>query len=335
MSIPVSCKINRLFENNIEKCEWHIKGKIGSGKQATVYKACCDNEEKCNYAVKIYERVREDIFTNEVDIHYRLTELKLAVPIKEAFYCEEHGAYIIMERRDMNVAEYIYKLLEDNLSDNFIRNQIEKLRIDCINLVLNAYDNNIEQSDANILNFLLDKVGNNYTNICMTDFAHAKIFGNGIKPEYNREVKKDDVSQTIDLLIKDYESRKRNLINIKVINENKKKSRVAPSILSQYAEIDKRQKTSYNDNYHPSMSSSYSELNTFDSPVKISSKLSFDSPVKVASKLSFDSPVKSSTSLSFDSPVKSSTSLFNDVPETPKKAVYRAFNNVRGGKKLF
>jgi serine/threonine protein kinase len=167
----------KLFENNPTGCQWQIKEKIGSGQQATVYKVCCDNEEKCDYAVKVYKKVNEEAFHNEVNIHYELTNLGLAVPIMEAFYCDDHGAYIIMKRRQMNAQEYIFKLVDNNVSHDYIMNQIEKLRQDCLNLVLTAYKNRIEQTDANIANFMLDMNGNDYNNIGMIDFAYANKFG--------------------------------------------------------------------------------------------------------------------------------------------------------------
>lgn len=331
----MSCRINKLFENNPTGCQWQIKEKIGSGQQATVYKVCCDNEEKCDYAVKVYKKVNEEAFHNEVNIHYELTNLGLAVPIMEAFYCDDHGAYIIMERRQMNAQEYIFKLVDNNVPHDYIMNQIEKLRKDCLNLVLSAYKNRIEQTDANIANFMLDMNGNDYNNIGMIDFAYANKFGDNIKPEYTREDKINDVNQTINLLITDYNSYKNKRISKEPPAIDKRKSKTVSRIEALKEIPLKRYKTE-----QLSYDNSKYDLAKIDTPVKneiipISSEFRSinNSPYRPTSMaINYNefgsinnSPYKPvSRSINFETPEKKSSSSFiqrlnYDDIETPKK----------------
>jgi serine/threonine protein kinase len=380
MSIPVSCRINRLFENNRSGCEWKIKEEIGAGKQAIVFKVCCNNDIDCDFAVKIYGKhvnrpiPNEDLFNNEINIHYKLNELGLAVPIIEAFYCPDHGAYVIMEKRDMNVEEYILQLLNDGLPDSFIKNKIEQLRKDCISLVLTAYDNNIEQRDSNIGNFLVDRVGNDYKNICMTDFAHTRIFGNKIKPEYSREDKSIDVLQTINLLKDKYE-RERLKMNkpttrfedkINKMPENIRKMRTARSLFDD--STDRKESFAYNtdrigkinlndmelledsQNLMPKKMNLYDDMESLDNisykspmPKKMNFNDQMDSSITNNNyydemvPLDMETPMKLVNNINkYKTPIKS----INKTPETPYKmpiSMTRGYdiNEARANKRLF
>jgi len=208
MSIPMTCRINELFEANPTGCEWHIKNKIGEGQQAKVYSACCNNDEKCNYAVKVYENINEKKFNNEVNIQYNFDHLNIGVPIVEAFYCPDHGAYIIMERLDMTVSEYISKLLDNGYTDDFIMNKIESIRNGCKNIITIARNNSLVHDDANINNFMLNVDGSDYNNLRIIDFANAFKLTNDNDNRYSIDYLLNDLNQTIDLLIKDYKNKR-------------------------------------------------------------------------------------------------------------------------------
>jgi tRNA A-37 threonylcarbamoyl transferase component Bud32 len=208
MSIPMNCRVNELFENRPSGCEWHINNEIGRGQQGIVYSACCNNKKVCDYAAKVYQQIDEDRFQNEVSIHYDLDEIGIAVHIVEAFYCQDHGAYIIMNRLDKTVPQYIMKLLDDGKNDDFIKNKIEQIKNECINMLIIARDNNIVQTDPNINNFMMNMDGDNYTDLYMIDFGLAKRINDNDISRYTDEKIRVDMEMTINLLIKNYEEKR-------------------------------------------------------------------------------------------------------------------------------
>jgi hypothetical protein len=197
-------------------CKW-IKGdKVGSGKQATVYRLCCNDDTDCDYVVKFYEKgsVDEKKFQKEVDMHIAFDKLGLAVPILDAFFCGDHGAYIIMERRQYTIPEYyiyindlINNRLEQKDRGDALNYIVGALKNDLINLLVKAYNNNLLHNDTHLNNFMIN-IGDDtgiYNNVKAIDFAFADKLEGAIDLSFNDKITKE-INMSFELMMKNPES---------------------------------------------------------------------------------------------------------------------------------
>ena len=159
-------------------CDWHYGKfqKLGEGKQAPVYEVCCGIDD-CNYALKFYDtdKISEEKFRQEVYMHTRFEELGLSVPIIEAFYCPEHGGYIIMEHRDKTVEQYICALIKEGISKEKIKEKIEEIHDKIQNMIKLARSYGLYHNDTTLQNIMLNVNKNTleYSDLCLVDFGKS------------------------------------------------------------------------------------------------------------------------------------------------------------------
>lgn len=161
---------------------------IGSGEYASVYQVCLQdnssssNELKCNYVVKVIEKPSNvDIdkwinrIKNEIDIHIEYEKLGLTIPIQQAYYCKEHGAFIIMEKRDISLREYVQKMILKGIPEDFILYQIDIAQDKVIEIVRKAHNNLLTHNDMHSGNIMVNVDNkNNISDIVLIDFGRGK-----------------------------------------------------------------------------------------------------------------------------------------------------------------
>jgi hypothetical protein len=160
------------------ECKWFQKESVGKGAQGEVFKVCCQENTDCDYVVKYYtpDQTTENLFLKEVNAHTEFEELGIAVPIIEAFYCPSHGSYIIMERRQMTIKQFICNLYKKGVPQRIIIDVIDKLNNELLPMLQLAYDNNLLHNDPHLENFMLDPVDEyDYANLTIIDFGKSGI----------------------------------------------------------------------------------------------------------------------------------------------------------------
>ena len=129
-------KFSKCVQNTFNKfnitnstCEnWSELGnEIGRGKEAVVYNICCANN--CNYVVKhilpgSYQTEWENKIAKEIRINYAYPGALKPIDITG---CYEHGLYIIYPKLQFNFFTYLLKMKEIGKSDDFIRQERDKV----------------------------------------------------------------------------------------------------------------------------------------------------------------------------------------------------------------
>jgi serine/threonine protein kinase len=194
---------------NIKKsrfnCKWVIGKEIGRGDQgAVVYELTCPSMKDQRFAIKVFDNTfGEDYLdefvnyiTKEVAIYDKLDKLNLThtcVPVLEAYVCREHGAYIIMERRDLSVEDYVVAAILDwNLDKEFIHKQIDNVLASVGTLVANLHSKKIMHGDLIPHNIMVNVDKNHKAiDIALIDFSMAQ--------EVRSQAYADDNEEFIDI----------------------------------------------------------------------------------------------------------------------------------------
>lgn len=194
---------------NIKKsafnCRWVIGKEIGRGDQgAVVYELTCPTMNGQSFAIKVFENTfGEDhldefiaYISKEVAIYDKLDKLGLThtcVPVLEAYVCREHGAYIIMERRDLSVEDYVVAAILDwKLEPEFIHQQIDNVLASVGTLVANLHSKKIMHGDLIPHNIMVNVDKNHKAiDVALIDFSMAQ--------EVKSQAYADDNEEFIDI----------------------------------------------------------------------------------------------------------------------------------------
>ena len=154
-------------------CNWQIKNRIGYGQEGSVYTICCNTDDNCNYVVKHYEHANETSFKNEVAIHTKFENIGVGIPIIEAFYCSDHGAYIIMEKRDVTIPQY-YDYISKKFSQKDVLQFMDDLLHDIQELLRTAIYKKLIHNDTHLNNFMVNIEKNGYySDLVAIDFGKS------------------------------------------------------------------------------------------------------------------------------------------------------------------
>jgi len=162
---------------------------IGSGEYASVYQVCLQDkttsvssELKCNYVVKVIETPANvdhekwlNRIKNEIDIQLEYEKLGLTIPVHQAYYCKEHGAFIVMEKRDTSLKDYVQSMVAKGVDEDFIISQIDIAQEDVLKFVKKAHQHLLTHNDMHSGNIMvnIDKK-NNISDIVLIDFGRGK-----------------------------------------------------------------------------------------------------------------------------------------------------------------
>jgi hypothetical protein len=111
-------------------CNWLNKSSIiAYGNEADIYSVCCNNNKDCNYIIKHIlppkQTSDEDLWKakieNEIDINVRYPSSLKPIDICGCF---NHGIFIVYEKRQYNIIDYILFLKQSNTSTKFIIEQL-------------------------------------------------------------------------------------------------------------------------------------------------------------------------------------------------------------------
>ena len=182
----MDCPNRHDFKRSLLNCKWTIGKEIGRGDQgAVVYELTCPTMVGKRFAVKVFENTYETIedfysyIEKELKIYNTLDRLGVShtcVPVLEAFGCEEHGAYIIMERRDLSVEDYVVAAVLDwKLDSKFIHEQIDSVLASVKKLVSDLHSKKIMHGDLIPHNIMvnIDKEMR-ATDVALIDFSMAQ-----------------------------------------------------------------------------------------------------------------------------------------------------------------
>lgn len=172
----LSCKALDIQGKGNTRCNWIKKEKLGEGAEGAVFNVCCDGN--CDYVVKMYSDMSrynfEDKFNKEVNIHSKFANMGVGVPIVEAFFCPDHGAYIIMEKRDMTIPQYYIYLKERGFNNEDLDIIMGGIIDDLVNMLDFAEEQNLIHNDTHLNNFMLNVNSNNsYDDLVAIDFGKS------------------------------------------------------------------------------------------------------------------------------------------------------------------
>jgi serine/threonine protein kinase len=139
--------------NNVIKCDnWNKKRLIGKGAEGSVYQACCNRD--CKYIVKVIPGNDESV-QNEINFQQQFAALGLAIPVIEAFRCDDdESSYIIMAAKQVNVRALCTKLY--SIQSIEVIGIIVKIVAHAASLLDQAHSNNLIHGDPHLENFMLD-----------------------------------------------------------------------------------------------------------------------------------------------------------------------------------
>ena len=345
-------------------CKWIKSTSVeGQGKFGTVYRLCkqCDGQEPvCAYVVKHIKRYSsEETFRNdfqkEVQMHIFLRDSGIAPNVYDAFICGDDG-YIILDRKDYNIKEYAFKLLETLKKPDLVFDILNQLQTSVIRLISQLHSYNYIHDDPHLENFMIEvRNGDlvNWRNPQIIDFGKvvkvdSPLIANQREPQKGIEMSFDMLKrEVLDkeklMQLTDPDAIARQKILEKGIPEAPRKGKVAPMRVSLTAERASGQGSNPtpfkkpldlpDDSPSSPPKKSKQMFDDFDSPVKskpFASNL-FDSPEATPKKNKglFDSPDTSSANreASKDTPVHKNLfgSFDDDSPSTP----------VRGNSSMF
>jgi hypothetical protein len=329
-------------------CKWIKTTTIeGQGKFGTVYRLCkqCDGQEPiCSYVVKHIKRnSSEETFRNdfqkEVQMHILLRDSGISPNVYDAFICGDDG-YIVLDRKDYNIKEYAFKLLETLKKTDLVFDILNQLQTSVIRLVGQLHSYSYIHDDPHLENFMIEvRNGDlvNWRNPQIIDFGKAvkvesPLVANQREPQKGIEMSFDMLKrEVLDkeklMQLTDPDAIARQKILAKGIPDAPRKGKVAPMRASNPTPFKKPLDLPDNLSSSPPKKSKQM-FDDFDSPVKskpFASNL-FDTPefTPVKNKGLFDSPetpVHKNLFGSFDEDNNSpSTPLKSSLFDTPKKS---------------
>ncbi len=173
-------EIRYLMETN-HKCVWiehpTKKKELGSGEDALIFQICCSKDESlnCEYVVKVQNNNRNRFFEKEVDMHLLFSKLGIGIPIIDAFMCDSHGSFLMMEKRDFTPEQYVKYLLENGKSQEFILQQIENIKKEALRIVKIGFENGLNHNDLHINNIMLNLgPDDTFKDLSLIDFGKSK-----------------------------------------------------------------------------------------------------------------------------------------------------------------
>ena len=282
-------KIQYLMETKHD-CIWvehpTKKKEIGSGEDALIFQICCQKNDNlyCEFVVKFQESNRNKFFKKEVDMHLAFADLGIGIPIVDAFMCDQHGSFLVMEKRNFTPEEYVKFLQENGKGTDFILGQIENMKKEALRITRIGFENGLNHNDLHANNIMLNANSDlTFSGLTLIDFGKSKrekLSERDIRDELN------DFALSFDRL--------KNLL------QEKKKTRSPPQVKK------RKEKKSYTE-YAPRTKGMFDEekSNIISTPKK-KGGLMFDED--------FGTPKKS-----FTTPKKKGGLMFDDDFGTPKK----------------
>jgi len=279
----MDCPNRHNIKTSFSNCKWTIGKEIGRGDQgAIVYQLCCNGkgEANCKYAIKVFDITNySDIdeldryIEKELEIYTKLDSKGLShtyVPILEAYTCEEHGAYIIMESRDITIEDYVISgVLDYDIDPSYLHTQIDKMLKETLSLVNSLHSNKFIHGDLNPNNIMVD-LDKDYSisRLSLIDFSMAKEVKSKAFADATEDI--DDIELSFKRLhdiadspsLAKYERSKKN-----APKEPKKKKSTVKRII----EPQTIKKTALKSTKKPLFMDSPSSPITFSSPIKMGS----------------------------------------------------------------
>ena len=272
-------------------CKWIKTTSIeGEGKFGTVYRVCkqCDGQDPvCAYVVKHIKRnssveTFQKDFQKEVQMHIFLRDTGIAPNVYDAFICGDEG-YIVLDRKDYNIEEYAFRLLEALKKSSLVFDILNQLQTSVIRLISQLHSYSYIHDDPHLQNFMIDvRDGDlvNWRNPQIIDFGKAvkvdsPLVANQKEPQKGIEMSFDMLKRNIQdkeklMQLTDPETIARQKILSKGIPEAPRKGKVAT----------KKPLNDPEDSSYSPPKKTKQLFDDFDSPVKskpISSNL-FDTP---------------------------------------------------------
>ena len=348
-------------------CKWIKTTSVeGEGKFGTVYRVCkqCDGQDPvCAYVVKHIKRnssveTFQKDFQKEVQMHILLRDTGIAPNVYDAFICGDEG-YIVLDRKDYNIEEYAFRLLEALKKSNLVFDILNQLQTSVIRLISQLHSYSYIHDDPHLQNFMIDvRDGDlvNWRNPQIIDFGKAvkvdsPLVANQKEPQKGIEMSFDMLKRKIQdkeklMQLTDPETIARQKILSKGIPEAPRKGKVAakkplndpedssyspPKKTKQLSLIPQRSAEEVFDDFDSPVKSKPISSNLFDTPefTPMRGGLfdSADTPQTPVNKNlfgSFDDDNSPSTpvrgnSSMFDTPQKNSNSKQKGLFETPEK----------------
>lgn len=200
--------------------------KLGKGAYATVYEACIDND--CSYVLKVikyehqkYQYIGTDRLSRkyimkqwkmELLSHLRVLncekryqvfnlDQKLAPWLYDAWFCDEKNGdtifYIVMEKYDGNLSDFIKKYKKNDLTKNMVRLLLSNLLSSLYFIHNNC---NICLNDIKLDNILYKRRDDGYFNFVFGDFGLSSTTTNQKCKDEDQHRFKNMVSLFIDQL---------------------------------------------------------------------------------------------------------------------------------------
>ena len=173
-------EIQYLMQTN-HNCIWvehpTKKKELGAGEDAIIFQICCDQNKtlSCEYVVKVQESNRNKFFEKEVDMHSAFANLGIGIPIIDAFMCDKHGSFLVMEKREFTPEQYVKFLIENGKDKSFILQQIENLKNEALRIVRIGFENGLNHNDLHANNIMLNpKPDFTFTGLTLIDFGKSK-----------------------------------------------------------------------------------------------------------------------------------------------------------------
>lgn len=158
-----------------KKCSWvYDELNYKRGEYGKVYEVCCNSD--CNYIVKIQSAEWNDEVLNEIKVHKEFEKLGVGIPLIEAYICEEHGSYMIMEKRNATLEEYIKGMIILKLDADFIIKQINRIEETIKEFIKKAHSHGLVHDDLHPNNIMLNIMNDNtYSDIVLIDFGSSSM----------------------------------------------------------------------------------------------------------------------------------------------------------------
>ncbi len=211
------CVRNEFEELNITptNCNWVEKSinPINSGEQdAAIYSICCNNTNNCNYIVKhIFPSFKKDEtkwkedIKKELDINNRYPRALKPLYI---FGCYQHGVFIVYEKRQATLEEYIIMAKNNKLDDNIIKDQINKVKDlflkETTGIIYKAQQLGLFHNDTTKRNIMVNMNPDstiNLDSVVVIDFGLSKTEYNDNFKEKEKEI--TEVKMTFNGLLND------------------------------------------------------------------------------------------------------------------------------------
>jgi tRNA A-37 threonylcarbamoyl transferase component Bud32 len=200
-------KLVKMYINRNPDCFWIQRKKLGSGEQGEVFQVCCGRDDiECKNIVKIsYPSKKKDV-EQEVKMNILYEKLGVTTPLVEAFVCKDDQDrkqhFIVMEKRDLGIEEYIKYLLNSEKDENFILNVIANMMIQAILMVMFANKNRLVHNDLWTGNMMLNLGDDGFVfkDLVLIDFG--KSFLADDEKQASRKEDIDDFKLTFKKILK-------------------------------------------------------------------------------------------------------------------------------------